>query len=285
MRTILVVANETIGGQQLINAVLEHAKGWDARVGICFPRTPPSHGNLIYDDAVYDAAQIRIDLARGYLRQHGVDSVGDVGDPDPYTATMDAVAEWRPDEIIISTLPAQGSGWLRRDLIERITEATGVPVTHVVTDLDEEGLPFKVTLVVANRTTRGDELIDNLKHKAEDEQHLFIVVVPQEGGGGLAAQQARGRLSQLRERARHAGLVLAGMVGDPDPYTAIMNALQFFRVDDIVISTLAETKSGWLRANLIERVRKATNSPVEHIVAGSDGAPVAAADAPAAGGA
>jgi hypothetical protein len=182
---------------------------------------------------------------------------------------MDAVAEFSPDEIIISTLPVQASGWLRHDLIERIEGATRLPVTHVVTDIDEEGLPFKVTLVVANRTTRSDELIDTLKHRAEDEQHLFIVVVPQEGGGGTAAQQARGRLSQLRERARHAGLLIAGMVGDPDPYTAVQNALQFFRVDDIVISTLPETKSGWLRANLIERVRKSTNCPVEHVVAGA----------------
>ena len=58
------------------------------------------------------------------------------------------------------------------------------------------------------------------------------------------------------------------MIGDPDPYTATMNALQFFRVDDIVISTLPATRSGWLRADLIERVRSATNMPVEHVVAG-----------------
>ena len=57
------------------------------------------------------------------------------------------------------------------------------------------------------------------------------------------------------------------MIGDPDPYTAIMNALQFFRVDDIVISTFAETKSGWLRADLIERVRNASGKDVEHVVA------------------
>ena len=271
MRTILAVANETIGGQSMIEAVMEKASGGDARIVICVPRAQPRHGNIIYDDAVYDAAQIRIDLARGFLRQQGIDAVGDVGDPDPYTATMDAVAEFAPDEIIISTLPAQASGWLRRDLIERIEGATGLPVTHVVTDIDEEGLPFKVTLVVANRTTRSDELIDTLKGRAENEQHLFVVIVPQEGGGGTAAQQARGRLSQMRERARHAGLLVAGMVGDPDPYTAVQNALQFFRIDDIVISTLPETRSGWLRANLIERVRKSTNAPVEHVVASAEG--------------
>ncbi len=172
--------------------------------------------------------------------------MGDVGDPDPYTATMDAVADFRPDEIIISTLPVASSGWLRRDLVERIDEATDdIPVTHVVVDVDAEGLPFKVTLVVANRTTRGNSLIDALKAKAEGPQHVFIVVVPQEGGDGVAAAAARGRLSQLRERARVAGLIIAGMVGDPDPYIATMNALQFFRIDDIVISTLPETRSGW----------------------------------------
>jgi hypothetical protein len=44
-----------------------------------------------------------------------------------------------------------------------------------------------------------------------------------------------------------------------------MNALQFFRVDDIVISTLPATRSGWMRADLIERVRRAANKPVEHV--------------------
>jgi hypothetical protein len=44
-----------------------------------------------------------------------------------------------------------------------------------------------------------------------------------------------------------------------------MNGLQFFRVQDIVISTLPATRSGWLRADLIERVRRATNKPVEHV--------------------
>ena len=68
------------------------------------------------------------------------------------------------------------------------------------------------------------------------------------------------------DRLRNAGLFAAGMIGDPDPFTAIMNALQYFRVDDVVISTFPETKSGWLRADLIERVRRSTGKPVEHVV-------------------
>jgi hypothetical protein len=73
-------------------------------------------------------------------------------------------------------------------------------------------------------------------------------------------------LKLVLDRLHVRGLMAAGMVGDPDPFTAITNALQYFRVDDIVISTFAETKSGWLRSDLIERVRRATGKPVEHVV-------------------
>jgi GNAT superfamily N-acetyltransferase len=235
---------------------------------VCVPRTNPRQGNIIYDEAVFDAAQVRIDLARKILREEGIDAIGEVGDPDPYTATMDAIAEHHPDEIVISTYPAASSGWLRRDLIERISEATHLPVDHVVVDLDQEGLPFAVTLGVANRTAASPGFLEALKARATDvDRHVFIFVVPQEGGQGVAARQARARLTQVIDRARAAGLICAGMIGDPDPYTAVMNAVQFFRVDDIVISTLPATRSGWLRADLIERVRRATNKPVEHVEA------------------
>jgi len=270
VRTLLVVANETLGGRALMEKVKEKAAAEDGlRVVVCVPRTNPRQGNIIYDEAVFDAAQVRIDLARKILREEGIaDALGEVGDPDPYTATMDAIAEYHPDEIVISTYPAASSGWLRRDLIERIAEATDVPVEHVVVDLDQEGVPFGVTLAVANRTLASPTFLDALKARATElERHVFIFVVPQEGGHGIAARQARARLTQVIDRARAAGLICAGMIADPDPFNAVMNAVQFFRVDDIVISTLPATRSGWLRADLIERVRRATNKPVEHVEA------------------
>jgi hypothetical protein len=268
MKTILVVANETLGGAALLERIRQHAEEGDIRVAICVPQTRPRHGNIIYDEAVYDAAQVRIELARSVLRTEGIDAVGEPGDPDPYTATMDAAAEYNPDAIIISTFPATSSGWLRRDLIERVEAAAGVPVEHVVADIDNEGLPFKVTLVVANRTAASAPLNQALKEKAAgDDRHLFIVVVPQEGGEGLHARRARARLSQVIDRLRNDELLAAGMIGDPDPYAATMNALQLFRVDDVVISTLPATRSGWMRADLIDRVRKASGKPVDHVAA------------------
>jgi len=269
MSTILVVANETLAGGKLLDVVKERAgaNGDDTRVVICVPRNKPKHGNIIYDDFVFDAAKVRIDLARRFLRDQGIRAIGDIGDPDPYSAAMDAIAEHRPDEIIVSTYPATVSGWLRRDLIERIEQGSGLPVTHVEQDIDAEGIPFHVTLVVAAKTASGDELLQTLKAKAGDDPRgtLFIVTVPQEGGEGYHAARARARMAQVVDRLIAEGLIAAGMIGDPDPYTATMNALQFFRVDDIVISTLPATRSGWLRADLIERVRRTTNKRVEHL--------------------
>src|SRR4029077_11864219 len=182
---------------------------------------------------------------------------------------MDAIAARRPDEIILSTHPATQSGWLRRDLIERIHNASGLPVEHVVTDLDREGLPFGVTLVIASKTSSGEELIERLRAKAaEDERplRLFIAVIPLQDGSGDAPREARARLAAMLDKLQGAGLLASGMTGDPDPYTAAVNALELFRVDDVVISTLPNQRSGWLRSNLIERVRGATPAPVEHVV-------------------
>ncbi len=270
MKTVLVVANETLGGQSLIEAVRRRVAEGDVRFVLVVPQNRPRAGLVVYDDSVFEAAQARVDLALEAAHAEGVDAIGEVGDSDPYSATIDAVHTYRPDEIVISTYPETRSGWMRRDLVERVSDATRLPVEHVTADPDTEGLPFDVTLAVANRTAGGDELLDALKAKVDAEPagrgRLFIVVVPQEGGGGQDARRARTRLKLVIDRLRAAGMFAAGMIGDPDPFTAITNALQYFRVDDIVISTFAETKSGWLRTDLIERVRRATGKPVEHVV-------------------
>jgi hypothetical protein len=266
---ILVVANQTIGGAKLLDLVRERAREPDTSFTLIVPMTIPKSGYVIYDDVVRDAAQVRLDLALSYLRGEDIVASGELGDEDPYTATLDAIGEYRPDEVIISTLPLATSGWLRRDLIERIQDHTGVPVTHVVSDIDAEGLPFEVTLIVANVTAGRGVLRARMKELAtESGDMLFIVVVPlQAHNDGRAAAVARARLGNTLDKMRREGLLCAGMIGDPDPYTATMNALQFFRVTRIVISTLPVTRSGWMRSDLIHRVSKATNLDVEHIVA------------------
>jgi hypothetical protein len=266
VKEVLVVANRTIAGAKLLDAVRERAASGDVRFRLVVPQSKPSAGLVIYDEAVRESAQVRVDLALSTVTAEGIEASGEVGDGDPFLATMDAIALRRPDEVILSTYPAQHSGWLRRDLVERIENASGLPIEHIVTDLEQEGLPFHVTLVVASKTSSGEDLLEHLRAKAaQPGRHLFIAVVPQQDGTGTAPREARSRLARMLDRLHTAGLLSSGMIGDPDPYTATMNALELFRVDDIVISTLPGERSGWLRSDLIERVRHATSAQVEHV--------------------
>jgi hypothetical protein len=267
MTDILVLANETIGGKKLLDEVLrrrDEAEG-DVRFHVVVPQTPPRHGNVVYDEVVRDGAQVRVDLALAFMADEGIEGTGEVGDPDPYNAALDAIAERHIDEIIVSTFPLASSGWLRRDLIDRLRDGTGLPVDHVVVDLAQEGLPFDVTLVVANVTAASTELRDRLLALADESPRRFIAVVPQDGTDGNAAKAARDRLQALVASLDEHGIVAAGMIGDPDPYTATMNALQYFRISEVVISTLPEDTSRWVADKLVDRVRDAANVPVEHI--------------------
>jgi hypothetical protein len=200
------------------------------------------------------------------LREAGIEADGEVMDPDPYAAVMDALGEADYDEIIISTHPETRSGWLREGLVDRVRRAARRPVEHVVVDLDTERDDVKRTLVVANQTVASPALLDVLRRKAEEERRRFIVICPEADTNGDGGGDAAERLAHTLKALEDAGLEAIGQVVHPDAYTAIQNALQFYAPDDIVISTFPETRSGWLRADLIGRVEQSTGKPVEHVV-------------------
>jgi hypothetical protein len=271
MKRILVVANETVAGQPLIEAVKRRAEGDDdVHVHVICPQNQPRHGYVIYDDHVRDAAENRLRMTLALLHEAGIDADGAVVDPDPYSAVMDALGEEDYDEIVVSTHPETRSGWLRQGLVDRLARATRRPVEHVVVDLDAERDDVKRTLVVANQTVGGRELLEHLKKKAAEEPRRFIVIAPQAGGNGDSASDAHARLAHTLSEMQAAGLEAIGQVVHPDPYTAIQNALQFYAPDDIVISTFPETRSGWMRSDLIGRVESSTGKRVDHVV--SEGA-------------
>ena len=265
MKRILVVANETVAGKPLIDAVRKQAQGEEVLVHVISPQNQPKHGYVIYDEHVRDAAQNRLEMTLALLREAGIEADGEVMDPDPYSAVMDALGEQDYDEIVISTHPETRSGWLRQGLVDRVQRAARRPVEHVVVDLDAERDDVKRTLVVANQTMASRPLLDALKKKAGEEKRRFIVIAPQ-----ADSEQAEGdpheRLATTLKELEDAGLPAVGQVEHHDPYTAIQNALQFYAPDDIVISTLPETRSGWLRGDLIGRVEASTGKPVEHVV-------------------
>ena len=265
MKRVLVVANETVAGRPLIDAVRKRADGDEVEVHVISPQNQPKHGYVIYDEHVRDAAQNRLEMTLALLREAGIRADGEVMDPDPYSAVMDALGEQDYDEIVISTHPETRSGWLRQGLVDRVQRAARRPVEHVVVDLDAERNDVKRTLVVANQTVGSRPLLDTLKQKANDEPRRFIVIAPQSDSDETEGDP-HDRLATTLKELSDAGLPAVGQVEHHDPYTAIQNALQFYAPDDIVISTLPETRSGWLRGDLIGRVQASTGKPVEHVV-------------------
>ncbi|MFY9579324.1 MAG: hypothetical protein WAQ33_08360, partial [Gaiellaceae bacterium] len=179
MSNVLVVANDTHGGRPLIEAIEARAAAGDASFVVIAPQSRPQSGLVVYDEAVRDAALHRVEQTLAALRERGIEARGDVMDPDPYSAALDAVREYDIDEIIVSTHPETRSGWLRRDLIERLHDATGLPVEHVVVDLDAVRDEATHTLVVANQTA-GRELFEDLRQRADERPHRFTLIVPQD---------------------------------------------------------------------------------------------------------
>jgi hypothetical protein len=267
---VLVVANETVGGQRLLEAIERRRQRGPIRCTVVCPQNKPRRGYVIYDESVRSAARIRLELTLEQLRARGIEAEGEVMDPDPYLAVQDALRTYHPDEIIISTYPYARSGWLRRDLVDRIRAYAKIPVEHVIVDLNEE--PTKHVLVVANETVGSRQLIGALERRASGSPHYFTVISPQGGKDPEAMALAYERLERTLKELRLAGLDVVGQVMDPDPFTSIMNALQYHPADEIVISTFPGEKSGWLRSDLIGRVRRASGKPVEHITA--EAAPV-----------
>jgi len=265
-KSILVVANETVVGEALIEAVKRHAAEGTVAVHVICPQNEPKHGHVIYEDAVRSAAENRLEMTIAQLHEGGIEATGEVADPDPYSAIMDSLGEHDFEEIIISTHPETRSGWLRQDLITRVQQATRRPVEHVVVDLDADTDEASRTLVVANQTVSGRALIEKLEELAAEAPRRFIVICPQpeEGGEGAASE----RLAQTLQVLQDGGIEAMGQVTHPDPFTAVQNALDFYDIDEVVISTFPEARSGWMRADLIERVRQSTSKPVHHVVAG-----------------
>ncbi len=134
---ILVVANETVGGAELLGAVRERAAGREVHVLVVCPalNSPLKHWVSDEDGARNDAQDRLYDSLTG-MRAIGLNVEGEIGDADPIQAIEDAVRTFQPDELIISTHPVGRSHWLERGVVEKAQERFEIPLTHVIVDLD-----------------------------------------------------------------------------------------------------------------------------------------------------
>jgi len=138
-RRILVIANETVGGERLLQEIRRHSEGYEAHVLVVTPalNTPLRHWASDEDNARAQA-QERLSKSLARLREAGVDAKGEVGDGEPLQAIEDSLRLFGADEIVISTHPEGRSHWLEKGVVDQAKKRFAVPITHVVVDLEAE---------------------------------------------------------------------------------------------------------------------------------------------------
>jgi hypothetical protein len=138
-RRILVIANETVAGEALFEAVRKAAEGYRAHVFVVAPALNTKVRHWVSDeDPARAEAQRRLDDSIARLAETGLDARGQVGDSDPLQAIEDGLRTFGPDEIILSTHPEGRSNWLERGVVDAARKRFAVPITHVVVDLEAE---------------------------------------------------------------------------------------------------------------------------------------------------
>jgi hypothetical protein len=266
-REILAVANETVAGRSLIEAVERHAAEGPVRVTVLAPINHPREGYVVYEDTRRAAAGRRLDRTLELLREEGIAAHGLVVDADPVSAVRDAIAQLEPDAIVVSTHPQEKSGWLRRNVVDRIRSAAGdIPVEHVVADMEREEGGHANVLVIANETIIGEPLLERIRERARRSPASFLLISPQSDLAQAAHPDAERRLRRALATLRGEGIEAHGQVAHPDPFTAAMQAVYDERVDQIIVSTFPGERSGWLKRDVVGRLRKETRIPVEHVV-------------------
>jgi hypothetical protein len=272
---LLVVANETVDAKTLREALA--SRGGDAQVTVVSPVNEPHRGYVVYTDTRRASAQRRLDRALGHLREAGIPAEGYVVEAEPAAAVRDALATLEPpvDEVLVSTHPQEKSGWLRRGVLDQIRSAAGsVPVEHLVSD--GSAPTEKNVLVIANETVLGEPLLAKIRERAAASPASFLILSPQSDPGAGEHPEAERRLKRALAQLRGAGIDVHGQVAHPDPFSAAMEAVHDERVDEIVVSTFEPLKSGWLRGDVVERLKKETGLPVEHVVVEGSAAEVPA---------
>jgi hypothetical protein len=263
-RHILVVANETVVSKALVDLIRETAQGSDVLVTVLAPVNQPRQGYVVYYDTRRAAARRRLDKTLELLRAAGVHANGIVVETDPVSALRDAIDQLEPDEIIVSTHPQQKSGWLRRNAIEQMRRVAGeLPFRHLVVDLDAEREAANV-LVVANQTVLGSPLLDEIRERAAQSPAGFLIISPQGDSEG-SYEEAEKRLLRAVTVLRSEGIEAHGQISHPDPFAAVVQTMEDERVDELIVSTFPNARSGWMRRDLLERLRAETKLPIKHV--------------------
>ncbi len=144
---VLVMANETLGADELMEALRTIDQKGRAEYFVCVPANPVDTGQAEHQGAVriwqltVRAAQERLDTTLAILRGEGLDARGELGDYRPTYALAQAVAQFDPDRLVISTHPEDRSVWLGEGVVSKARRTYALPLTHIVAEHVREPEP------------------------------------------------------------------------------------------------------------------------------------------------
>jgi hypothetical protein len=277
-RPLLVFLNEVAGGRKLLQAVRER-RDQVSKVIVVAPQNQPSVGQLIDAGELREAARARVEVTMAVLSEFGIASIGEVMDPESSLAIDDAVRAHEPGEMLLSCLYETRFGFTRKDLVEwaRKRIEPDVKLTHIPVRIEDDAIRWDLihTLVVATKTVAAPELVTRLKERAAGAPHRYTIICPRADDVG-EAQIVTDLASTLAELYK-ADVDATGQPMSPDPFLAVKNAIEHYRIDEVLISTFAGESSHWLEQDLVGRVREITEKQVQHIEVGRPPVAVAAA--------
>ena len=175
------------------------------------------------------------------LSEYGIESVGEVMDPDPSLALDDAVRAHEPGEVLLSCLADTRFGLTRKDLVEwaRKRVEPEIAVTHIPVRVADDSVSWEKshTLVVATQTVAAPDLVSRLKERAAGHPHRYTIICPRTEDV-TEAEIVADLASTLAELYRD-DIDATGQPMSPDPFHAVQNAIEHYRIDEVLISTFA----------------------------------------------
>jgi hypothetical protein len=267
---VLCFLNEVAGGRKLLTACRELFDAGADYFAVVAPQNLPIVGQLVDVEERRNAAQSRVDVTQSVLREFGIESEGAVMDPEPRLALDDAVRATQPDYVLLSCLYETRFGLMRKDLVEWAKANLGTRVEHIPVRVDDDAVRWDLThtLVVATQTVNSKDLIDRLLERARERPHRYTFICPR--SGVITREEVSSRLAATLAEMYRNEIDATGQPMSPDPHHAIENAIEHYRVDEILISTLRGEQSKWLQEGLLEKVQALTDKPLEHVESGTE---------------
>jgi hypothetical protein len=280
--TVLAFLNEVAGGRKLLGRLRELVDAGAEHIALAAPQNQPEAGQIVDVDAIRDGALSRVEVTRSILDDFGLTASASIFDPSPALAFDDAVRAFAPAYVLFSSLPETRFGLARKDLIEWARSRTDVPVEHVPVRIEDDAIRWDVThtLVIATQTVNSPDLVDHLISLHRERPHRYTFISP--ASGEISREDVCDRLAATMAALYRVEADATGQpMGGAEPFAAVRNAIEHYRVDDILVSTFAGRESKWLAAGLLERIEGLTDDPVTHFEAGagahaSESVPVAA---------